>query len=381
MTAATLPLRPRLKPSIDVFPASDGRIYLYRGGEDDFAIDADDPVVGELLASLTGELSADELADKLAADDHARGDEVRAAIAQLHDIGVIEDAASDLVLPERERERYERQLRYFSDVGPPRAARADHQRRLADARVVVLGLGGLGGWTAYALACTGIGRIDAVDADVVELSNLNRQILYREADLGAPKAQAAERTIRAFNSEIDFGAEQRELRGVADVREVVAGADFVVDAVDRPVHLIERWVNAACFAEGVPYIMMSQFPPLVRVGPTFVPGVTGCYACQEQEWRESFPLFDELVEHRRRHECPAASLGPACGLIGSQVALDVFHHLTGVCEPASLGAALVVDLRTLTVAREPVTRRADCRVCAQRVAKRGCVGTAAAVAR
>jgi bacteriocin biosynthesis cyclodehydratase domain-containing protein len=261
--------------------------------------------------------------------------------------------------------RYERQLRYFGDVAPPRTARADYQQRLKDARVVVLGLGGLGGWAAWALASSGVGTLVLVDGDSVDWSNLNRQILYRELDIGTAKAPAAARTLRAFNSAIRVEPVERMLASRAEVERVVRGADFVVDAADQPVHEIERWVNAACFSAGVPYLMMSQFPPLVRLGPTYVPGQTGCYACQEAGWRERFPLFDELAVHRSRRPSPAASFGPACGLVGSQVAIDVVHHLSGVCAPATLGTALTVDTRTMEIEREPVERRAECPVCAE----------------
>jgi hypothetical protein len=58
-------------------------------------------------------------------------------------------------------------------------------------------------------------------------------------------------------------------------------------AADRPAHEIERWVNAACFAEGVPYITMSHFPPFARIGPLYVPGETGCFNCQQLAYRRS----------------------------------------------------------------------------------------------
>ena len=345
------PVRPRLKATIDVVEASDGRVYLFRGGEDDFVIEPNGRPIAALLRGLDGSRDVDD-------------PEVGACVAQLWELGLVEDAADDDPLGAEVR-RYERQLRYFGDVAPPRTPRAAYQQRLKDARVVVLGLGGLGGWAAYALASSGVGTLVLVDGDSVEWSNLNRQILYRELDIGTAKAPAAARTLRAFNSGIRVEPVERMLGSQADVESVVRGADFVVDAADQPVHEIERWVNAACFRAGVPYLMMSQFPPLVRLGPTYVPGRTGCYACQEAGWRERFPLFDELAAHRSRRPSPAASFGPACGLVGSQVAMDVVHHLSGVCEPATLGTGLTVDLRTMEIEREPVERLPECPVCSK----------------
>jgi bacteriocin biosynthesis cyclodehydratase domain-containing protein len=359
-----LPTRPRLKPSIDVFTSSDGHVHLFRGGDDDFEIEPEGRPIAALLAALDGSGDLDRLEHRAHEQGLGiTGDDLRTIVGQLWDLGVVEDAATDERLGDAGVRRYDRQLRYFGDVAPPGVPRADYQARLECARVVVLGLGGLGGFAAWGLATAGVGTIVGVDGDVVEPSNFNRQVLYREEDLGKGKAETAARAISAFNSGIAFEPVPRMLRGQADVEEVIAGADFVVDAADWPPHEIERWVNAACFSLGVPYLMMSQFPPLARLGPTYVPGTTGCYACQEAGWRASYPLFDELVEHRRRHSSPAASFGPACGLIGSQVAMDVVHHLSGVCPPATLGASLTVDLRTMEITREEVRQLPDCPVC------------------
>ena len=74
-------------------------------------------------------------------------------------------------------------------------------------------------------------------------------------------------------------------------------------------------------------------------------------------------MYDALVAQRSATESPAATFGPACGLIASQAVIDVVHHLTGLCRPASEGRALMIDLRTLELDPEPVKRIAGCEVC------------------
>jgi ribosomal protein S12 methylthiotransferase accessory factor len=156
----------------------------------------------------------------------------------------------------------------------------------------------------------------------------------------------------------------RRLEGVDAIAEVIDGADFVVNAADWPAHDIERWANRACFASGLPFITMSHAPPVARVGPLYAPGETGCYQCQEDAYRASHPLYDELVGQHRGRPSPAPTLGPVCGFIGGQVALEVLHHVTGLCPAATLGAAHIYDLRTMQVTREPVPHLPDCSVCA-----------------
>jgi len=227
----------------------------------------------------------------------------------------------------------------------------------------VLGVGGLGGWSALSLACCGVGEMLLVDGDRVEESNLNRQVLYSEADIGRLKVEVAAERLGAFNSRMRLETVPERVDDEDSLASAIAGYDLVIDAADWPAHEIEQWCNAACFAAEIPYITMSHFPPIARVGPLYVPGVTGCFACQVAAYRRSYPMFDVAIEQRRAKPSPAATLGPACGLIGGQVGLDVMHHLTGLAKPSTQGVGHIYDLRTMEVEREPVVPEPDCPVC------------------
>jgi bacteriocin biosynthesis cyclodehydratase domain-containing protein len=201
-----------------------------------------------------------------------------------------------------------------------------------------------------------------VDFDTVELSNLNRQVLYAETDIGAHKAQAAGRILRAYDSALRYVPVVTRISGVEDVRSVVAGADAVVAAADWPPHEIDRWVSEACLAEGIAYVAMSQQPPLLRVGPLYVPGVTPCHACQEAGFRAAYPDYDRLVATTSPFATTAA-FGPACAIVGALAASELVHWLTGM-EPAfTLGRSALVDLRGGSVTVEPVAAAGGCMRC------------------
>ena len=359
-------MHPKLKDSVELFPASDGRLYLLCAATgEDYAIE--DPSEGEraLLRSLEVGGPWDRIVSGVVAEAPATSErELLRALETLIDLGVVEEAepARGALTP-TELERYDRQLAYFGELLPYGESSRACQQRLKQARVVVLGLGGLGSWAVWSLASAGVGTIVGVDGDEVERSNLNRQILYGDADVGQPKARCARRTVGRFNPDTELVPIARRLEGEREVAEVVADADFVVEAADWPVHLIGRWVNRACAAAGVPHASASQFPPFVRIGPTVVPGRTACLECREDAAREDQPLFDELVAFRRQRQARAATFGPACGLIGSVLATEAVHHLTGVAEPATLGRAMLVDLRTLEVSWEQAERRVSCPCC------------------
>jgi bacteriocin biosynthesis cyclodehydratase domain-containing protein len=359
--------RPRLKSTIEVLSDGDRLILMRAGHGSDVALDGDPRVLAELLALLDGTRGVAEVLGALRATvaPALGAEDLDEALGALAADGLTEDAADDARHLDAEGlERYDRQLRYFGDLsnGSDDLPRAAAQVRLEAATVAVLGLGGLGGMAATMLTVCGVGTIVGVDHDTVELSNLARQVLYGQDDLGRRKVDAAAERLRQLNGRSRFEGIARRLDSTAAVAAAIAGADFVVAAVDWPADRISGWVNDACWAAGIPYVGMSQHPPLVRVGPTYVPGATGCLACQEAAYRRRFPLFD-AARAAISDSSPAATYAPACGLIGSLVANEAIAHITGLAPVACAGRAMIIDLTTLAVTHEDVPRDPDCPIC------------------
>jgi bacteriocin biosynthesis cyclodehydratase domain-containing protein len=355
----------RLKPWVELFPASDGDVYVLRGGarselvirrpsRDDREVLA---ALGEGLVPTTPELAA--------------------TVAQLRGAGLVEeiDPLDVELLAASDRIRFDRQLPYFADRAPAGGGGHAEQARLRAATVLVLGCGGLGCWTAAALACAGIGRFVLVDPDVVELSNLNRQVLYGESDLGRPKVDAAADRLQGLDSSIECVRAPTMVQSAADVAALLRhGVDVVVEAADTPPHRLARWVDTACLELGVPHISAAQAPPLLRVGPLMVPGVTACYSCQEHAARRDHPFYDELVDFRLTVRAPATTLGPASGIVGAAMAMDVVHLLSGAVTPVTWGRALLIDIATGEQRLEPVPREPGCPACSGVAATAGCAG-------
>jgi bacteriocin biosynthesis cyclodehydratase domain-containing protein len=350
----------RLRPLIEVVHDDDGTLYLLRGPAGGDCVIREPPAAA---ACLIDALAAGGTRSALAARVRTAGhdvsdDDVGTMLGELDGAGLLEVApavAAD--------ERLSRQLLYLGDRAPAGVGAAELQGRLARARVTVLGCGGLGSWAAAGLACIGVGGLTLVDDDVVELSNLNRQILFSEADIGRPKVEAAAARLRAFSSDIEVTPVRRRLGCERDVRAAIEGASFVLGLADSPPYAIARWINRACHAAGVPHMSAGQLPPTLRVGPTVVPGETACLECLELALREENPLYDRLETLRRADGRPLATLGPASGIVGSIIASEVLHFVTGLARAATLDSVWSMDLRTLAVERTAVTRRPDCRVC------------------
>jgi bacteriocin biosynthesis cyclodehydratase domain-containing protein len=331
-----------------------------RPGMPDLVVRDPDQLDVALVTALAGAAhSMDELLGHpaLAEPSEKALDEKLAALeaAQLLQIS---DPTTATGLTDEDRERFSRQLLYLGEFGDPAAL----QRRLRDATVLVLGCGGLGSWAAGAAACLGLGRLILVDDDRVDLSNLNRQILFPRSSVGQPKVETLRTWLSGFDPDVRVTAHAQRIGGPEDVADLLAGVDAVVLAADTPAYLIGRWVNQACASRRVPFLTAGQLPPILKLGPTYMPGSGACLSCHEIALREESPLYDEYVAFRSGAEQTAATLGPASGVLGSMLALELMRLLIGE-RPATADAALMLDMRTFEIRREAVRRRPDCPAC------------------
>lgn len=349
------PVRWRLKSSIEPLSTPDGALYLVRAGQDDLVIRDPQPGDRVLLEHLAATSpTCAELATTLGLDP----DIVQAKLDALGGAGVLTAVGASPPLDPEDTERFSRQLPYLADLGDARAL----QRALGTAMIAVIGCGGLGTWTLAALAGAGVRHLRLVDDDVVERSNLNRQILYGPADLGRPKVDAAATWLRAFDPRITVETSRRRIDGLDAAAAAVDGAAAVVLVADWPPYVLARWVNAVCVPRGIPFITGGQLPPLVKAGPLYVPGRSACFACHEHALQIGSPGYDDYVERLTDAPARGATLGPASGIVGTLLAMELMHLLLGR-EPASVGAALLLDLGSMAMRREPIDRNETCLVC------------------
>ncbi|GAA3197842.1 HesA/MoeB/ThiF family protein [Nonomuraea roseoviolacea] len=283
-------------------------------------------------------------------------EEAEDIVATLVSSGHVEDAAPEPCpeLTEREKERHSRTRDYFRWVDlTPRDHGWEPQVRIKNARVVVLGLGGTGSHVAWTLAAAGVGRLHLVDPDVVELSNLNRQILYTEPDVGRLKAEVALDRLRQVNSEIGITAEAAAVDGPARLARLIDGFDVLALCADRPrgPSGIQSWANRVCAEAGIPWVSGGYNGPLVSVG-VFGPGGP-CYECV----RAGIP------------PCPGADYawpgvtGASAGLSGHLVAHDVLALVSGVMStpPGYFHGVMLLDPDGHVYARHP--SRPGCDIC------------------
>lgn len=191
------------------------------------------------------------------------------------------------------------------------------QQLLLDSHVLIVGAGGLGSAAALYLAAGGVGRLTLADSDRVELSNLQRQILHGQADVGRAKAESGRDTLRSLNADIEVDALCERLDDDR-LGRLVANSDVVVDGSDNfPTRFA---VNRACIAHRTPLVSGAAIRLEGQIA-VFHPGVgkSPCYRC----------LYDEQGEAAERCE-DAGVLGPLVGVIGSLQAVEAMKLLLGL---------------------------------------------------
>ena len=249
-----------------------------------------------------------------------------------------------MLISGKERQRYDCQL-LLEDVGER------GQERLRNASVLVVGAGGLGAPVLYYIAAAGIGHIGIVDDDVVELSNLQRQILFATADIGRNKAECAAARLRALNPDVRVEPHTMRLRA-ANALRLVRGFDVVVTAVDNfPTRYL---LNDACVFERKTLVDGAVLR-MVGLAMTVKGGETACYRC----------LFPEPPPPSGVVSCSEAGvLGPVPGTIGAIQALEVIKVLTGAGTPL-YDRLLQFDGAAMTFSQVDVARVATCPVCGE----------------
>ncbi len=241
-------------------------------------------------------------------------------------------------LSEEEMERYSRQI-MLDSIG------YEGQLRLRNARVCITGAGGLGSPIAIQLAAMGVGYIRLVDRDVVELSNLHRQVLYTDADIGKVKVEAAATRLKAINPGVDVEPLAVSINeGTAD--DIIKGCDLVIDGLDS---IDARYaLNDACLRAGIPYVYGGALG-MLGSACTVLPGRSACIRC----------IFPELSDDEMP-TCSIEGVHPSIlYIVGAVEVSEAVRIITGQ-EPLLLNRLLYIDLNDLSFSTVEVSRNEHC---------------------
>lgn len=241
-------------------------------------------------------------------------------------------------------ERYSRHI-ILKEVG------VKGQKKLMEGRVLIIGAGGLGAPAAMYLAAAGVGTIGIADADVVDLSNLQRQIIHSTGDIGKPKVQSAKETMQGMNSDVEV-VSYHEWINSTNITDIIndKNYDFIIDGTDNfPIKFL---INDACVIQGKPFVHggIIRFRGQLL---TYIPGKGPCYRCVFQ----NPPPPDKVPTCRQ-----AGVLGVMGGVIGTLQATEALKYLLGL-EGLLNGFILTYDALTMEFRKVQLAVNPHCPVC------------------
>jgi adenylyltransferase/sulfurtransferase len=243
---------------------------------------------------------------------------------------------------EEQLARYSRHI-LLDDVG------VEGQEKLLQAKILIVGAGGLGSPAALYLAAAGVGTIGIIDSDSVEISNLQRQIAHFTKDINVSKVESAAEKMRAINPDITVKT-YREHLCAANITEILQGYDFIIDGTDNfPTKFL---INDACIFLGIPF---SHGGILRFNGQTMtvVPRRTACYRCSFRN-----PPPPDAVP-----SCAQAGvLGAVAGMLGTIQAAEALKFITGAGKLLA-NTLLTFDAKTMAFRKIRLTRQESCPVC------------------
>ncbi|WP_120951113.1 HesA/MoeB/ThiF family protein [Helicobacter sp. L8] len=244
------------------------------------------------------------------------------------------------MLDDAQRERYERHL-MLEDVGEA------GQEKLLSASVLVIGAGGLGSPNLMYLAGAGVGRIGVLDFDIIELSNLQRQIIHTTDEINASKVKSAQRKMLALNPEVRVDTYFTKL-DASNALEIIKDYSFIIDATDN--FASKFLINDACVLENKPY---SHAGVLKHRGQTMtiLPKKSACFAC----------VFDTPPDPALNSVFKAGLFGVLPGLLGCIQAAEAIKYFLGF--PLLTDTLLGVDTKGMVFRRVGVKKNPQCRVC------------------
>jgi molybdopterin/thiamine biosynthesis adenylyltransferase len=246
---------------------------------------------------------------------------------------------------EEQLQRYSRHI-LLQNVG------VEGQVKLLESKVLVIGAGGLGAPISFYLAAAGVGTIGIVDADTVELSNLQRQIIHFTRDVGAPKVESAREKMTALNPDVSVRT-YHEFVTSANIRQILDGYDFVIDGTDS--FATKFLINDACVMSGIPF---SHGGILRFTGQTMtiLPGKSACYRC----------VFLKPPPANVVPTCSQAGvLGAIAGMLGTIQAAEALKFITGAGTLLT-NELLTFDAMNMHFRKVPLRHNARCPVCGEK---------------
>lgn len=248
----------------------------------------------KLLVMLDGSLSYPDIQDRCKSNDEI--ETLMSLVDALNHKNVLGSLNEEDAEIYQNCSRYLRQIEYFEDIEGSRKKAQEYQQRISNATIAILGIGGVGNWLLQGLSSVGFQKFLLIDPDSVELSNLSRQILFSQDDVGSPKVVAARNWVMRFNRDAEVETVHKSVQHEADIEEIVCKVDLFVRTAGYVPSQLGRIINKLAVKHKTPYLSVGG----ACVGPFYIPSKSACFGCLETKIMQISPMTFNAIQKNRR---------------------------------------------------------------------------------
>lgn len=261
--------------------------------------------------------------------------------------------------------RYVRQLNFFAAFETPTVERSEYQEKLREAHAVVVGCGGIGSWVVEHLVRCGVGTLTVIDPDIVAFSNLTRQALYFEKDVGKKKVDVLKSRAHMINSSVKVYAVERRIRTTRSLIPLIRGSSIVLQCADQPdIETINDIVSRACFHLSVPHVLCGGYDGhLSYVGQTVIPHKTSCWRCYVEGGVYERGLKGFKHVRVTSVSIQGGTLSPIACITANIHALEAIRVISGFAKPLMFNNKAELDFLSFSFAKTKIPRKKNCSLC------------------
>lgn len=283
---------------------------------------------------------------------------VRDTLIKLYKNGLIEEVIDPRLqkLSAHELDRYSRNLQFFSLISDDKRNALDYMYKLKNSTVAIAGMGGIGTSAAASFASMGIGKIYCIDFDKVEYSNLTRQILYNEDDVGKSKVKAAINNLKKINNGVEVEGVELQIKTTEDIEKIMKKCNIFINGIDFPIDIALR-INEAALLSGTAWINTGYDGPRFGIS-TFIPFKTPCYKCL-QHYSESKRIQRNIITEEylyKGDEVIEPIISPVSNMAGHLAAFEGLLFLLDI--PSNTAGKLYLtnlfDITKNTIEKIPI---------------------------
>ncbi|GIO25025.1 ThiF family adenylyltransferase [Oceanobacillus sp. J11TS1] len=351
---------PLISGSIEIRKNKDKLLFINSSTNKIHTFTTDEKVI-RLINLIGGKKSNIDIFNNLVKfyEDISQTD-VNNVLSTLVDISVIPQVNGRLL--RQEEDKYQRQIDFFSSLSGNDRGLETH-KKIENSHVVIIGVGGLGSWIVYYLAQLGVQELTIIDYDKVEISNLNRQILYSIEDVGQKKINVIEDKLKIINPKIKINKYELKFTNAADLEQIInTRVDFVVNCTDEPDVFTTGMLTAEyCMERSIPHIIGGGYNHhLGMIGPTIIPYETPCWGCYElqvklPEWHEY-----ELIKKRTQ---TAPSLNLLSSIVACIHSFEIIKVIGEINVPLLSGKKGELDFLDIAMEYDHFNRHPECKFC------------------